>query len=1387
MTTSRRSKTAIQQDVPPHKEFDIPYFAHQQLDPARFPTDLGLPVGSPPVGNLHPRRVDVVKGWDEAESNTTDGADEISCCDAQSADDGKRKRSPIVRLNETAPKQRKGGDGRPAMSKRVTADLDSDDEMIVRMKNAKYQEKDIARRLADEGRMFYSTKTIGSRWGRLRKAIEARQDELLDANLTDWHEGDDDVLREAIQKADQVVNKAIKEAQDRKWRLVAQNMKLLKVKTYHTLYFSSRFFCRSFHFLSAGFICLKIYCTHFNTMFSRSFKTRGGRVTKPLKSTKTAYPEHVQRKLQASMESPTVGSALTSPIVTFVVGVEQRLFAAHEDVLCRSPFFAATLKGKFLDDSTKKVNLPEEEPEILSCVLEFLYKGDYYPRLLHDKRRNTWDLEDAQDDKNGGRGGSESTIRLPGVGGDVLRDTVVYCAAEKYGLDELKRLALRKQGLQSGIQVDVILRSARYAYDHTPDTESRLRAHYLALIIRSRKTFKRSGTMQMEMENGGKLFFDLFVAMCNHIDDIVEIRTSLVLSDVAQPSLAQKQPFHSRSQQPFSLFPPSVPKIATPNPHKRNPTLQTVKPLGHLSGKGSQSATGASWNGSNGGTTRSSGGGVAKTTTYDRSRSPSPSDIGKAVTTMSPVDGTTPTVPLPPSQSTTSPLSQPRSDSSGSTTLVQTTPPIDPSPVVPIRSMFPTYNPTVPLSQQNYYPQRPFPARLTSISKSNVSRSEYRNTMAAPVDRALGARSAPASVLSFGIDNMSISEPQFSSHRELEKLWEASHGTEPNSSIKSFTLEMSRTDEAVFNFGADPQYPFYTLSTFDTAEISVKKTSPRKRTEVQDVILSSIEPPARRLPPNDGLVTFIFPKMAAMLALNQSAVLAKAHGLASVDKDDVEESAVRRAAQQEACNLRWNESAKRYELEHPAIARRAQDPNFIMSPASPQPNRSQKPVLHITVSSNSRGAPVSAAEPPVILVTNPHKISSPSSSAGPGLVNGIRLSTLPQSDTDSPLASLNLGNLTLSAPGSVYSVGTGPAGVKPYTGSNLYATIAEREEAEEEAAELKKEHEKDITDAKRQKRYTGKRTWYGKKQVVKQTKKRVVMGEFDLEKLGHYQAGDRKGQELPALTRALVGALVGVLRFVVWFLTAIVQFLSLGTELIRLNLEAQEQLYTQHRLSTQRALSRETAALYSKYAQHGSNPHTKRPRYATSPSTTAIIATLGFHPADMKITFPAHLDIPVAVLRSINNILLLQNSIAQAKLRHHVAKYCLPFPYPSSGQQTGRGEAHPHILPLFRLAISEPLQHRLSTMFVGQSIDTHPLGLTRDSVKFLRQAYDARSGAASDLEYMWLARALRVDEGVVREWWRQEDHAHRAKNMMVIWMAAREWERRTWYKERGML
>ncbi|KAH7400745.1 hypothetical protein DE146DRAFT_611595 [Phaeosphaeria sp. MPI-PUGE-AT-0046c] len=274
-----------------------------------------------------------------------------------------------------------------------------------------------------------------------------------------------------------------------------------------------------------------------------SSKDRSGKITK--QQTKRSFrdatkqKQAVAEKLDTRKDSPMMeGSpSLTSAIVTVVVGQESRLFAAHEDVLSHSPFFAELLRSQFFESANRRIDLPTEEPEIFSCILEYLYKGDYYPRLVHDKRRSTWMLEGgvvaSPDPNKGDRAVAvEPTFFHTGVGDVLLRDTAVYCAADRYGLEELKKLSLRKQGLQSGIEVGTrhadcvvkVLRSARYAYDNTPDSDSRLRAHYLALIIRSRKTFKRSGTMQMEMEMGGKIFFDLFVAMCNHVDDLVDAK-----------------------------------------------------------------------------------------------------------------------------------------------------------------------------------------------------------------------------------------------------------------------------------------------------------------------------------------------------------------------------------------------------------------------------------------------------------------------------------------------------------------------------------------------------------------------------------------------------------------------------------------------------------------------------------------------------------------------------------------------------------------------------------------------------------------------------------------------------------------------------------------------
>lgn len=116
-------------------------------------------------------------------------------------------------------------------------------------------------------------------------------------------------------------------------------------------------------------------------------------------------------------------SNLNSAIVTICVGSAQRLFAAHEDVLCKSSYFAESCRAQFFETPGKRIDLPTEEPEVFSAVLEYLYKGDYSPKLSYDKKRAAWYLDDGE---GGMAAGGESTVLQGGIGGAVLKDTVIY-------------------------------------------------------------------------------------------------------------------------------------------------------------------------------------------------------------------------------------------------------------------------------------------------------------------------------------------------------------------------------------------------------------------------------------------------------------------------------------------------------------------------------------------------------------------------------------------------------------------------------------------------------------------------------------------------------------------------------------------------------------------------------------------------------------------------------------------------------------------------------------------------------------------------------------------------------------------------------------------------
>jgi hypothetical protein len=86
-----------------------------------------------------------------------------------------------------------------------------------------------------------------------------------------------------------------------------------------------------------------------------SSKDRSGKITKQAKRSfrDASKQKHMVEKVDARKDSPMMETSpkLTSAIVTVVVGPDQRLFAAHEDVLCHSPYFAEVLRGQFFESA----------------------------------------------------------------------------------------------------------------------------------------------------------------------------------------------------------------------------------------------------------------------------------------------------------------------------------------------------------------------------------------------------------------------------------------------------------------------------------------------------------------------------------------------------------------------------------------------------------------------------------------------------------------------------------------------------------------------------------------------------------------------------------------------------------------------------------------------------------------------------------------------------------------------------------------------------------------------------------------------------------------------------------------------------------------------------
>lgn len=121
---------------------------------------------------------------------------------------------------------------------------------------------------------------------------------------------------------------------------------------------------------------------------------------------------------------------LMSPIVTLVVGEESVEFHACESILCNLPFFRSAFQGAFREAIDKKIKMPEDDPEIVSALIEFLYNGNY-----------TYAYDPRTTERSSGTVGTT----IPPIGD--LREgefhVRVYAIASKYSCDSLIKAATK--------------------------------------------------------------------------------------------------------------------------------------------------------------------------------------------------------------------------------------------------------------------------------------------------------------------------------------------------------------------------------------------------------------------------------------------------------------------------------------------------------------------------------------------------------------------------------------------------------------------------------------------------------------------------------------------------------------------------------------------------------------------------------------------------------------------------------------------------------------------------------------------------------------------------------------------------------------------------------
>ncbi|KAL8682292.1 MAG: hypothetical protein Q9186_001661 [Xanthomendoza sp. 1 TL-2023] len=139
---------------------------------------------------------------------------------------------------------------------------------------------------------------------------------------------------------------------------------------------------------------------------------------------------------------------LKSPMIELLIGNgnAQTLLMAHKALLTKSPFFTQKLSAS----DSKRIELVDDDLDAMSCFLEYLYTGEYFP---HKRPNGTLEAD-------------PSAPETDKTGDQLLKHAKVYTLAEKLEMPTLKSLSHSKIHLINST-APAELAYARYVYSHT--------------------------------------------------------------------------------------------------------------------------------------------------------------------------------------------------------------------------------------------------------------------------------------------------------------------------------------------------------------------------------------------------------------------------------------------------------------------------------------------------------------------------------------------------------------------------------------------------------------------------------------------------------------------------------------------------------------------------------------------------------------------------------------------------------------------------------------------------------------------------------------------------------------------------------------------------------